>query len=99
MTVSDEAKVALVEKFRQFAPRDLAPLTFSAGTQFFEDFELFKLPLIAYMSDKVESALLTVSDDVSEEFLMGFVDGVINVLRLVADVKLNRQEGDPNGAQ
>lgn len=99
MTISDETRTELLQKFRAFSPRDLAPRDFELSTQFYEDFDNFKLPLIAYLSDIVEVAIVNVEDHITEEFLRGFVDGAMNQLRVLADLTLTRLDGDPDGAQ
>lgn len=88
MTIPIETIEELVRKFRDFSPADLAPLGFEANDVFFKDFESFKLPLIAYLSDKVEEAMRNTPDGISEEFLRGYLDGSISIIRLLADLKL-----------
>lgn len=88
MTVSSETVEEIVASFREFAPKNLSDLQFTANDIFFQDFEGFKLPLIAYLADKTEEAARSVSDGIDERFLRGYIDGVISMLRLIADLQL-----------
>lgn len=98
MSVPEEQVEELIEKFRQFSPRDLASLEFHAGDTFFSYFDDFKLPLIAYLSDKVEEAMRNVPDNITHDFLKGYVDGTISILRLIADLQLVKNGSASNGA-
>lgn len=78
----------LVSQLRNFVPRDLDSGGFKSYDVFFQDFENFKLPLISYLAEKTEEAMVSVPSTVSEEFLKGYLDGVMSMIRIIADLKL-----------
>lgn len=88
MTIPQEKIEELASRLREVVPNDISTLNFSAYDAFFNDFEAFKVPLIVYLSDKVEVAIRTIPDGISEEFAEGYLDGTLALIRLIADLQL-----------
>lgn len=87
--MSPEKVEELVHILRTAVPRGL-PTEFRTTEHFYSDFEAFKAPLIAYLSDKVEEAVRTVPEDVSEEFAEGYLDGAISLIKILANLQLEK---------
>ena len=86
--ISEEKIESLVQRLRDVVPLDIVASGFNAHEEFFTNFEDFKLPLIVYLADHIEEALIEVPEGISEEFAEGFLDGAISLIRLLADLKL-----------
>lgn len=78
----------IIQRLRDFVPRDFSDERFQASDVFFMEFENFKAPLIAHLANITEDALRNTPEGVSEEFASGHADGVINMLRCIAALNL-----------
>lgn len=94
MSLTPDEVTAIVQRFRESSPAGLSNGQFVMSDTFPKDFESFKLPLIAHLSDMIEEALRTIPEEVSLEFAWGYLDGVLFMIQRIAELSLIETDRD-----